>query len=167
MPERFKSGLLVGIVALSTLSGCSLGSGAPPHPVTEADVTGQWCGLPGEVVTLSPDHTFEITDASASFTDPFLHEDGYIDGYRVKTEFGGVRPTSLAGTWKLVALPTSDGITLHVRKIADREVNEGYGLGLEYDQGWRVTYSTDVFSPEAERLMSRCGSSGSTAASPP
>jgi hypothetical protein len=74
--------------------------------------------------------------------------------------------TSLEGTWTLSVLRDSDGVILRVGRIADREVDEGYGLGLEYDEGWRVTYSTDAFSPEAVRLMSRCGSSGSPAASP-
>jgi hypothetical protein len=132
--------------------------------VAEADVIGKWCGLPGEVLDLSPDHTFRMTDASVSFTSVLLYANGYVDDYRIKTEFGAVRPTSLAGTWRLTVLRHSASVPLRVGKIAKRDVDEGFGLGVVYDEGWHITYSTDVFSPEAERLMSRCGSSGSPTA---
>ncbi|MEV4707866.1 hypothetical protein [Actinoplanes sp. NPDC049316] len=147
------------MTVMSVLGGCSLESEVPPGPVTEADVIGRWCGLPEEVVVLNADHTFAITNASASFTGPLLEKDGYVDGYRVETEFGGVRPTSLSGTWTLRVMETADGVSLRVRRIADRKVDEGHGLGLEYDDGWQVTYSTDSASPEAERYMTRCAAS--------
>jgi hypothetical protein len=157
--ERRTPRRLAGVFVLLMLAACSWDIEDPP-PVTEADVIGDWCGLPAEVVRLRPDNTFVVSDASNTFTTQLLQVHGYVDDYRVRTEFGGVRPTSLEGRWAILRL---DGVALWISRIGDREVDESFGLGLEYDGEWRVTYPIDD-SSDRHRLMSRCGPSSSPSA---
>lgn len=98
-PHALRAGLL-GIVL--TISGCWATSTQPSaFRVTGQDIAGSWCGAEGERFTFRPDAGFAVAGIGPAYRDDLLGDSRYADGYRVRTEFGGVPPTSGAGTWEL------------------------------------------------------------------
>lgn len=157
MPSRFRSGAAVLVAAVAVLMGCVSGTPRPPSPVSKPDLAGRWCGVPGEVLTLELAGGFSMEGASTTLIDVLLAKSGYIDGYRVKTEFGGVRPTAFAGAWKIWRRPSGAWLELDLDRISDRKVDEEYGMDIEYDEdGWWLAYPTDTHDPDESAPMRRC-----------
>jgi hypothetical protein len=130
--------LSLALSAVVALTGCS--PEPAPAPPAKADLVGVWCGDPGEEVSLSPDGTFLVEGLSAAFTDELLADDGYVDGYRLRTEFGGVRPTTGAGTWKLYDGPTTLVLSLGFDRLGARVFDHAYSVYMDRDDGDRLLY---------------------------
>jgi len=157
MLGQIRLGAAVFAAVLVVLTACGSGTPQPPSPPSKLELAGRWCGEPGEVLTLDAADGFSLEGASAVFVDALLAEDGYVDGYRVRTEFGGVRPTSVAGTWTILDGPSEPALMLRLDRIGDRKVDEGYGLGVVYGKdGWSLEYPTDPADPDEGAPMRRC-----------
>ncbi|MGW0433015.1 hypothetical protein ACWDV4_10790 [Micromonospora sp. NPDC003197] len=124
-----------------------------------------WCGANGEILTLNEDGTFMVDRLSERYTNDILHDDHYIEGYRLRTEFGGVLPDSAAGSWELV-IAGNDYFSSHESRVelsfpefgsqASAEYND---LFFEYDESGQlilVVHRTDP--PRYDPLFASCPS---------
>ncbi len=140
-PARAAS--LAVLALVMALTGCGGAPAAPapaPSALTRANLVGAWCGDPGEKVSLAPDGTFVVEGLSVEFTDQLLADDGYVDGYRLRTEFGGVRPTTGAGTWQVQESPTFRYAMLGFDRLDRRAFDYGFSLSVDDDEGERLLY---------------------------
>ncbi|MDP9819873.1 hypothetical protein [Spirilliplanes yamanashiensis] len=125
-------------------------------------MAGGWCGDPGEPgerVSLRSDGTFLVEGLSEEVTDELLARSGYVDGYRVKTEFGGVRPTTGAGTWRLYDAPSYAVVRLEFEQLARRAVDDGLSLKVDHEGGDRLLFFYVGDADSGDRHVFRsCGS---------
>lgn len=122
---------MLAVVAVVT-AGCA----SPPSPLaTKQDMPGVWCGSEQEILTLKADETFEIAGLSKTHLDELLGDPNYVDGYRIRTEFDGVAPTSGSGRWSFRV--TTEGwpfLDLDYRRLDNKESSDVLQLGVDRDE---------------------------------
>ncbi|MBB4762660.1 hypothetical protein ACFQFC_00520 [Amorphoplanes digitatis] len=110
------------------ISGCGIGDRQPEIPFAEQDFLGSWCGEEGERFTFLSDSSFTVTGIGSAYRDDLLGDDRYVDGYRVKTEFNGVPPTSGVGNWSFEG--GDHRLFLNYEKLDQTPFTEGSTLDL-------------------------------------
>ncbi|MGW4466819.1 hypothetical protein [Micromonospora sp. NPDC004704] len=124
--------VLVAMVATGCFS-------EPPPPPVESGMPGVWCGTENELLDLRIDGTFGMERISKTYVDEMLGDGDYVDGYRLRTEFGNVAPTSGSGSWdygrSIQGLPF---VGLEFERLDEKTVTEGVGFGIEWDDDQRA-----------------------------
>lgn len=140
------------------LAGCV---GAQIRP-SEGEVVGSWCADSGDVLAFSADGNFRIDHLSQTYANDILREDGYIDGYRLREEFGGVVPESAAGRWEL-QLTGGDlldhhgtGVYLNFSKIGDRVSDDVLEMYFDRLDGELALAVFRDGPPRYELLFTKC-----------
>jgi hypothetical protein len=146
-------------------SGCD--PAPEPVPLTAADLFGTWCGSDQELLELRPDGGFSMTRISATYLHELLADDGYVDGYRVQQEFGGVAPTVGAGDWELGSAD-DPSLGLDFDQLGEQEFQYGTGLAVERERTELVllNYDGDQDSGWTSRFA-RCAATPSAAVTVP
>jgi hypothetical protein len=122
-------------VAVHLAAGCS----QVPVP-EESDHTGPWCSAEGDLLTVDSDNTFTVDQVSEQYINDILHDPHYVEGYRLRTEYGGVVPTTAVRTWTLQTSIYEDfldrrqhRIELQFTSFDDQQVSEWYMLIVRLD----------------------------------
>jgi hypothetical protein len=113
--------------------------GKPYEPAAD-EVAGSWCSDDGDVITLNPDGWFTATHLSLRFAEILLPADGYVDDYRIKTEYGGKVPPDASGKWSVFtgrgdALDVhGSGVDLELGLVGDQTQSDGVSLYFDGDE---------------------------------
>lgn len=123
-------------------------------------MVGQWCAGTGELLHLHDDGGFTIERLSKRYVNEILHDDAYIEGYRLMREFNNVVPRNGAGEWSRRDVShdrfSTDwgGIDLTFAKLGDRDTVEYSELFYFLDDG-ETTLALNR-SGEYEQMFVNC-----------
>lgn len=136
----------------------------------ESDLIGRWCGVDGDILTLQADHAFVIERMSRRYANDVLHDDAYVEGYRLGTELDDIVPLSGSGRWAVfdrgdeLLTGYEDSVELSFSELGGRGVNEDSELFFDYDGTGQLVLLTFRTDPNRhDRAFIRCEGSSPSA----
>ncbi|MEU5564195.1 hypothetical protein [Micromonospora musae] len=100
---------------MGALLGAS--SSPPGAPVMAGDMAGRWCSDEGDSLSLSESGDFTLDNLSPAFFTLVDLDEGYVEEFIIKRDFGGEVPTAGLGTWEFGPGTNSPGLWLNFRSL--------------------------------------------------
>lgn len=143
-PSRVNA-ILMSLVCAA--SGVLLGacSSPPSVPIVANDMGGRWCSDEGDSLSLAESGDFTLDNLSPAFFTLLDLDEGYVEEFIIKRDFGGEVPTDGRGTWEFGPGSDSPGLRLNFRSLGlSKEVWDLELLALRDDQGRAGLYGFEI-----------------------
>ncbi|MER7442033.1 hypothetical protein [Micromonospora avicenniae] len=133
---------MVCVTVGALLGACS----SPPSvPIVVDDMAGRWCSDEGDSLSLAESGDFTLDNLSPAFFTLFDLDEGYLEEFIIKRDFGGEVPTAGRGTWEFGPDSNSPGLWLNFQSLGlSKEVWSVELLARRDDQGRAGLYGYEI-----------------------
>jgi hypothetical protein len=145
--------MALACLAVGTLVGaCNQAS----RPISAGEVTGSWCSRGGDLLSVQVGGRFDLANITRDLFTVLQNDDeGFVEGYILKRDYGGVQPTEGNGSWTFEETATSPRLRLSFDKLGSftnapaselivRAADEGevelFGYEGDPDEGYTVKF---------------------------